>query len=211
MDYLHQVADFLTGRLSPQEAEEVRRKIETNPEWAEEAAIQEEILFTAIEVKKIQLKTQFDGIEAKLQLQKEKEFATKIADFKSFVYQQVEYGLDQLAALFTLVPQYQPLLGMPLRGQDIEVLMPNEGTDCFNEGLSFQLSKGSEFPLEVVVENNQCEEVYSQEIAPNTADFTLFFPAKDHPPGRYYWKLMLEEEMIMSEFFIGKEAFSGLL
>lgn len=210
MDYLHRIADFITGKLSPQEAEKVKQKIETNSEWAEEAAIQEDILFAAIEVKKIQLRTQFDRIEANLQSQTKQGLVAKITGFKSFVSQQVEYSLEQLTALFTPVPQYQPLLAMPMRGHDIKVLMPDAGIDCFNEGLSFQLSKGSEFPLEVVVENNQCEEIYAQEIDSNTTDFTLFFPAREHPPGRYYWKLMLEEEMIMSEFFIAKEALSKL-
>ena len=68
----------------------------------------------------------------------------------------------------------------------------------------FELSEESEEDLELSIENNQCEELYIQEIPSHTQQFYVPFAAKNYPPGRYYWKLMVEDEMILAEFFIGK-------
>ena len=52
MEHINKIADFLTGRLSPQEMEEIRLQIESNKEWSDELAFQKDLIFCSIEVKK---------------------------------------------------------------------------------------------------------------------------------------------------------------
>ncbi len=205
MEQTIKIADFLTNRLSPQEAEAVRLQIANNPEWAEEAAFLQEVLFSAIEVKKKQLREHFAVVEAKLKKQQAKSLSASIDKMKTSVQKQLDYSIEQLKELFAPVPHYQPLLAMPTRAGGIEVLVPENGVDCTDEGLYFELSETSKELLELSIENNQCDEVYTLEIEPNTFQFTVPFVAKEHPPGRYYWKLMVEDEMVISEFFVGKD------
>lgn len=205
MEQTIKIADYLTNRLTPQEAEEVKLQIANNPEWAEEAAFLKEVLFSAIEVKKEQLREHFAAIEAKLKKQQANSLADSIEKIKTVIQDYADYTLEQLKALFAPVPHYQPLLAMPTRAGGLEVLVPENGVDCTDEGLYFELSEASDETLELSIENNQCDEVYTLEIEPNTFQFTVPFAANSHPPGRYYWKLMVDDEMIISEFFVGKE------
>ncbi|MEZ4886780.1 MAG: hypothetical protein R3E32_18775 [Chitinophagales bacterium] len=210
MEQMTKIADFITHRLSPEEAAMVELRIAEDAEWKEEEAFQREVLFTAIEVKKMQLRKQFAGIEAKLQKKYANNLSTSIDKIKTSIKEHVEYSVEQLKELFAPVPHYQPLLAMPTRAGSLEVMIPQNGIDCTDEGLQFELTEASDETLELSIENNQCEEVYTQEILPNTFQFIVPFAAKDYPPGRYYWKLMVEDEMIISEFFVGKDLISTL-
>lgn len=205
MEHTIKIADYLTNRLSKEETEEVRLQIANDPEWAEEAAFLKEVLFSAIEVKKTQLRTHLGAIEVKLQKNEATNLAVYFDQAKKVIQEHIDYSIEYLKELFAPVPHYQPLLAMPTRAGNIEVLVPDNGVDCQDEGLYFELSEASDETLELSIENNQCEEVYSQEIEANALQFTVHFAAKDYPPGRYYWKLMVEDEMVISEFFVGKD------
>lgn len=204
MEHTIKIADYLTNRLSKEASEEVRLQIANDSEWAEEAVFLKEVLFSAIEVKKNQLRTHLDTLEVKLQENETTNLTVYFKKAKTVIQEHIDYSIEHLKALFAPVPHYQPLLAMPIRAGNIEVLVPKNGVDCSDEGLYFELSETSDEILELSIENNQCEEVYSQEIEADAVQFTVPFAAKDYSPGRYYWKLMVEDEMVISEFFVGK-------
>jgi len=205
MERTIRIADFLTNRLSPQEAEEVRLQIANDAEWAEEAAFLEDISFSAIEVKKEALRKRFDAIEVKLQRETPEGITILMDKIKDSIKNYIDYSIDQLADLFVPVPHYQPILAQVQRGEDFEVLRPEKGADCWESGLSFEFSNGLEEVLELSIENNQSEELYSGDIPAHSIYFNPLFSSKDHPPGRYYWKVTSDNETIMGDFFIGRD------
>ncbi len=205
MERIIQIADFLTNRLSPEEAEEVRTQIETNSEWAEEAAFLKDLSSSAIEVRKLELRRQFNDIEIKLQREAPNGVVVLMNKIKNSIKNHVDYSLEELTNLFIPVPTYQVAILQTKRGEDFDVLKPKKGADCWEEGLSFELSNGVEEVLELTIENNQAEELYSGEIPPHTIYFKPLFSSKDNLPGRYYWKVTSDNETIMGDFFIGKD------
>ncbi|MFK7903782.1 MAG: hypothetical protein AB8B69_01595 [Chitinophagales bacterium] len=205
MERTIRIADFLTNRLPLQEAKEVSLQIANDPEWAEEAAFLKDLSVSAVEVKKAALRKQFNNIEVKLQRETSEGMTTLMNKIKDSVKNHIDYSIDQLAGLFAPVPHYQPILAQVQRGGDFEVLKPEKGADCWSDGLFFEFSNGLEEALELSIENNQSDELYSGEIPAHSIYFNPQFSSKDHPPGRYYWKVTSDNETIMGDFFIGKD------
>ncbi|MGB1241604.1 MAG: hypothetical protein ACPG49_03725 [Chitinophagales bacterium] len=205
MDRIIQIADFLENRLSPKDVEKVRLQIINDPEWAEEAAFLKDLSFSAIEVKKAALRKRFNEVEVKLQRETPNGVTVLMNKIKNSIKDHVDYSLDQLTNLFAPVPTYQMAISQTKRGVDFDVLKPEKGGDCWEDGLSFELSNGVGEALELTIENNQSDELYSDEIPAHTIYFKPSFSSKDHSPGRYYWKLTSDNETIMGDFFIGRD------
>ena len=114
-----------------------------------------------------------------------------------------QYSLEQLTAFFAPVPNYQAALAYTTRAESIEVISPINGMDCNNGLLDFELEEEPDDDIKVVIENNQHETILTQHINDDITSFTILLP-EQLVPGRYYWKLITEDELVIGEFFIGK-------
>lgn len=115
---------------------------------------------------------------------------------------------EELEKQFAPVAEYERVLASSHRANNedtFDVLLPYNGTKCHNRTLVFNLSPSANADTEIIklrIENNQKCALIKQNITPNTTQFTILLANEQFPAGRYYWKLLKGDEMIIREFFI---------
>lgn len=116
--------------------------------------------------------------------------------------EQLQYSLEELKKMFAPLPNYQLVLAQASRNDNTKVLHPKNGRDCSRGLLDFKLEAAPKQGFKVVVQNNRYQTLLEDRIPPKQSSFTLFLP--EMPPGRYYWKLILNGEVLLGEFFVHK-------
>ncbi|MFK7903943.1 MAG: hypothetical protein AB8B69_02415 [Chitinophagales bacterium] len=117
-----------------------------------------------------------------------------------------DYTLDQLAALFRPVPNYQSLLSTTHRGNNIPINKTNEEWDLAVADKTLVFSSPTSLDLSLVVENNQRKTVWTSIVPKNSTEFTLSLKDTSiNAPGRYYIKLSDGQETVILEFLVRKD------
>jgi len=180
--------------------EEERQLLEKIPDWEEIAVFQGDFL-ESLPISKLEdVKSSLMLIEEEFQYAQSKENELGIFDK---IKQQIDLTLDEIAGLFQPVPNYQLNLARVSRGKlKVGGFEVKEGENK----LSFNLTKRPTHSLQLTVENN-LEEIlikkeFSKEVGKN---FSTELNELQNVPGRYYWRLVMDGEVVMNEFFIGKE------
>ncbi|MGB1241821.1 MAG: hypothetical protein ACPG49_04830 [Chitinophagales bacterium] len=121
-----------------------------------------------------------------------------------------DYTINQLAALFQPIPNYQPLLVSALRGDNIPLNKLEEEWDLAVSDKELTFSKPIPVDLSLVVENNQRESVWTTTVPKNSTAFTISLEKMGiNAPGRYYLKLNDGKETVILEFFVRKDWMIG--
>lgn len=117
-----------------------------------------------------------------------------------------DYTLDQLAALFQPVPNYQPLLAYTHRGDNIPLEKPTEDWDLADSDIELKFSTSTPIDLSLAIENNQRKTIWTSIVPKNTTKFSISLEdTAIKAPGRYYIKLSDGKETMLLEFFVRKD------
>lgn len=129
------------------------------------------------------------------------------------------YTLNELLDMFNTVEHYEPLLAeftersgavafaadasVSQYQDDLLVISPQTGEDC-SDSICFILNRETQEELLLIIENNQEESLIETSFP---ADTDIHQISITHfRPGRYYWKLLLnDEDFIMGSFFVRKD------
>ncbi len=129
-----------------------------------------------------------------------------IKDIWQGLLNKADYTLDQLAALFRPVPNYQPLLKTTHRGNNIPVNKIDEEWDLAVGDRTLTFSVPTSLDLSLVVENNQRKTVWTAIVPKNSTEFILSLKDTSiNLPGRYYIKLSDGQETVILEFLVRKD------
>lgn len=113
---------------------------------------------------------------------------------------------EELEKQFAPVAEYERVLVSSHRANNnntFDALLPYNGTKCHNRTLIFNINPSTDGEIvKLRIENNQKRALIKQNVAPNTTQFTILLAVEHFPAGRYYWKLLKGDEMIIREFFI---------
>ncbi len=129
--------------------------------------------------------------------------ANSLKNLTDKVLQKGNELLDQLAAAFLPIPQYETILASISRSDSIEVIESKNGLDCKEGLLQFELKKRIDQNFQFSIEDNRQTILIEQTIPTHTQEFEV--DIKDLKAGRYYWKLKAAEDLAMGSFFIRKD------
>jgi len=205
MSHLHKqdlIENFLNGNLTSLEDNEFQNL------QANDSSFQEDIDFFKrfVNVLRVygqeELKKELIFVE--VQVQKEENSAlTKMKEGLQKVVKKLHYSIEELTELFRVVPEYQGVLAYVNRGNNLQVLHPQNSIDASIEGLGFKLKTNDKPLIQLTIENNQKQVIYSTTIDSQTSEFVV--GVEELIPGRYYWKLTTQKETVIREFFIRKD------
>lgn len=200
IEELDLIEKYSTDELKKEEKE----FLEQIPNWEEIAIFQEDFL-EAIPVSKLEdIKGSLMLFEEEFQYAQNIQIKENELSIFDKIKQQIDLTLDEIAALFQPAPNYQLNLARVSRRGNLKVgefdLKKEENK------LFFTLTKQPTHSLQLTVENN-LEEVlikkeFSKEVGQN---FYTELNELQNIPGRYYWRLVMDGEVVMNEFFIGKD------
>ena len=197
IEELELIEKYSVGELK----EEERQLLEKIPEWEEIAGCQGDFL-ESLPISKLEdIKSSLMLIEEEFQYAQSKENELSIFDK---IKQQIDLTLDEIAALFQPAPNYQLNLARVSRRGNLKV----GGFEVKEEEnkLSFNLTKQPTHNLQLTVENNLEETLIKKEFSKEVGkNFHTELKELQNVPGRYYWRLVMDGEVVMNEFFIGKE------
>ncbi|MEZ4885327.1 MAG: hypothetical protein R3E32_11415 [Chitinophagales bacterium] len=149
--------------------------------------------------------TNLQNLERQIQIEKTAKKAP-IDSLKGLVGTALQKGgqlLDDLAAAFLPIPQYETVLAAASRSTAFEVVLPENGLDCKGGILVFELKKGIDKTLQLSIENNQKTVLIEEVIEAQTTYFEA--SVRNLEAGLYYWKLKTENDLVMGSFFIRKD------
>lgn len=181
--------------------------LENIPNWEKAVAFQQNFL-QSFEVFKIEeLKEELQSYEADFQ------YTNAQSSYKENILEKWKQKLtllaDEISFLFQPVPHYQANLAMANRSGNLRVENPLAGFDAVEDSLHFKLQKTPSHELQLSIENNLQEILISKIISPKQGkSFTVSLERLQGIPGRYYWRLAMNREVVMGEFFIRKELFA---
>ncbi len=180
--------------------------LEQIPDWQEAIRFYQDF-GTSMQVHGNELvRAKLHSFEAAFQASQVKQQVVSTTPLLSRIKETINYTLDELAALFAPVPTYQASLGMVSRGTATDVISPSNGIDAADlEELIFKTVHLTQEPFELCIENNKQDVLVELEIPSNVQEFRVSLAALNATPGRYYWKLLSDEDMFIGYFFIRKD------
>lgn len=194
---------FVKGKATAKEQKEVQQLCGENPDIKAQLEFMQVLHQGLVQGEVNRMSQRLSFLTSQLKQNKKKQ------SFLDTLNQQLNYTLEQLLQLFAPVPAYQTQLArISLRAAATDILLsPPTSYDCVDYQLQFSLEKplSKTEELELIVEDNQFNEVYAQEYPPQTTEFTVQLNPNDYAPGRYYWKLSVEDQLLIGEFFIQKD------
>ena len=102
-------------------------------------------------------------------------------------------------ANFTPLPHLEAMVSDVSRSSDLNVVAPANGANLENT-IQFEWQGGETISLTLKILDNRGVEIFS--VVPEGHTYTL---AKKLEPGRYYWKLETDEDLLyLGEFFVNK-------
>ncbi len=198
IEELELIEKFSAGTLEEGE----RQLLEQISDWKDATVFQGDFL-ESLSISKLEdVKSNLMLFEEEFQYAQAKEGSLSIFEK---IKQQIDLTLDEIASLFQPVSDYQPYLRLATasRGElkvNKAVFEENRNT------LSFELSKDASHSLQLTVENNLQEVLVRKELSKKVgAKFEVKLDGLQSIPGRYYWRLVMNRDSVMDEFFIGKD------
>ncbi len=198
--HIDRIQKYLRGELPPNEMTAMKTDIEQNPVLAQEVADYHFLIEGIVAVGAFDFEAKVASWEQKYKLGR--------SDFEEESEEEASetYTLDELLAMFQPVGAYESRIAKELVGirsmGNLKVIQPENEAD-FLEQITFQLENPVNEALKLTIENSEEDEVLKQNIAANTATFTI--DLKGFKPGRYYWKLRSKKYgMVLRSFFIQK-------
>ncbi len=134
----------------------------------------------------------------------------KIKQSFETIEEKINQSIDELANLFLPFPLYEKqVLQFAQRASGkskLPLKTPPHEVDCPDHQLYFELENrlNIDDEIEIVIENNVAEEVAAFEFESDTLQFPLNLADKELSPGRYYWKFMVSDIVLIGCFFIEK-------
>ncbi len=135
----------------------------------------------------------------------------KIRESFEAIETQIDQSLEELAKWFLPFPAYEKqALQFAQRASNaanLPLQTPPHEMDCVDHQLYFELDSrlDTDEEIEIVIENNRSQEVAAFEFEADTQVFKINLVDQALSPGRYYWKFMVEDVILMGSFFIQKE------
>lgn len=203
------IEKYLSNTLTSEEKAQFEQLQSEDSDFLSEIDFFENLL-TTVEVfgdKEFALELKALDEEMELAYQKEQSGAGfSIKGLWDDFIQQIDYTVEQLAALFAPNTNYALLINKINRGEGFEVTSPINELDCLDRILVFRLEGKFKKDLILSIENNRQELLHRSTIAVGTSVFEVNLSEINiHQPGRYYWKLTDGKETLIREFFIRKE------
>ncbi|MGB1206029.1 MAG: hypothetical protein ACPG5B_10295 [Chitinophagales bacterium] len=197
---IQQIVLYVNKTISDNELKTLDKHIDNCDLCAE--AIDGALMFSDLEdLTEKNIKKRMANISNKLPFLEEMSFAKNTTTNKT-------YTLDELLAMFAVVPHYEPLLTevhrsvASLGAVSMKIIAPENGADCLNT-ITFRLNKTAIDNFEIHIENNQ-EETVIETFFPEGKD-TYTVDIQQLQVGCYYWKMIIEDESLaIGKFYIKK-------
>ena len=113
---------------------------------------------------------------------------------------------EQLQNCFTPINEYENNLEGTTRGSQLQIIAPKNNINCI-DSLYFEWNSAHSYPLMLVIENNDYDELLRLEVPARINVFEVSLSnSNKFSPGRFYWKLTAKQQelLAMGVFFIGK-------
>ncbi len=198
---------FVKGYITLAEKEEVNQLVASNAAIAEQLQTLQVLRKGMIEEELQSSRLFLQSLEKQSLKEKVGEKAKQLKQLK----QQIQYSIEELKKMFAPFPAYdQYALQFAQRAaSDVNLVLkaPENDMNCESLQLEFSLSKPleTEEEIEIVIEDNQSREKIAQEFEPTTQQFKINLSQANLSPGRYYWKFMVEDAVVIGSFFIQKD------
>ena len=210
---LELIEKHLSGTLSPREQAVFQQLMDEEEDFALAVLFQKDLMPSIAANGRQALKQQFQDLEKKLSSSS----TSKASVFDSLKQSieaeinQLGYTIEQLMERFSPLPNYTVAIAATTRGSSISLIAPQNDAD-FSEGwIGFDFGKPLKKELEVLIEDNQYDILIEEEINIGQTEARFPIPSDDFPPGRYYWKLIEEDELaLIGTFFIRKDLMESL-
>ncbi len=195
---------FVKGQVTISEKEEVAKITANKPQWDEKLKMIQSLRKGFIE-------EEVANSRAFLQSLETQSLKEKLGDAISKVKQQIQYSIEELTKMFAPFPAYdQYAMQFAQRAaSDVHLVLkaPENDMNCTSLTLNFSLTKPlqTDEEIEIVVEDNQSREKIAEEFESDTQHFEIDLSQSNLSPGRYYWKFMVEDAVVIGSFFIQKE------
>ncbi len=195
---------YLLDTLSTSEQQQFDELLKRDTAFAEDVSFHKDFMVGMDAVGDEQLKGLFQTIEQELAAQNAKTvLIDKAKQLATDIQGKVNYTADQLIALFRPVPSYEMIMNYTNRGEDLEVITPAKNYDCKDQVLHFEMKAPGSNEMTILIENNAQEKVQEVKVAEQEMFFTIKL-SDDLKPGIYYWKVSDGKNMVMGDFYLGK-------
>ncbi len=201
---------YVNNQASKQQRKEVDALVKNNSEIAAMLQAMQLLKTELINLEIIKAKALLVKLREQKQIKKQKPTESDNNSLAHQLKETLHYTVEQLQKLFAPQAIYeQHISNFSLRAASYKLLQPEQGLDCSNYQLQFELqnpvNKGDE--IEIIIENNQYEELLVKEYISSipAPPFILHLNPEIFTTGRYYWKFSVEDQVIIGSFFINKQ------
>lgn len=200
---LYLIEQYVQGTLSTTEQAEFAQLRAAVPEIEEDIQFHQKFWKVQPIFGRAEQKRELQLLEAKIQKEESLGIFAKLKSIFKQNVEQVQFTIDELITMFQPAPQYAGMLAQASRSDSIEVTKPVNSYACTKAQLDFKLAKAPKNSLQLSIENNQQQTLSTQTIEASTTQFSV--PLNNFLPGRYYWKLTSDKDMVICEFFVQKD------
>lgn len=202
------IEKYLTGALSASESTEFDTLLVNDADFKKTLAFQQDFMQSVKAVGRKDLVDLFQQAETELIAEKKAAGVGVLEQIKTGIkkdFAKVAYTLEQLTQMFRPVPTYQLAINNTLRAGAVSIEVPENGVDCSQGSITFERRPSMIEDYELLIENNDYDTLIEEDWEAGTQRLTIDLPESAFLPGRYYWKLIEDGEMVViREFFVQK-------
>ncbi len=208
------IEKHLSNKLSIKEQELFQQLLESDKDFAMAVLFQKDLIPSIAVNGRQSLKLQFEELEKAIAATNTKSQETVFETIKQNIeaeIQQLGYTIDQMIQLFRPVPNYTTAIAATTRGSSLSILSPENEADLSEGFIRFDFGQALKKDIEILIEDNQYDVLIEEEISAGHSEATLPLPTPNFKAGRYYWKIIEGDELVMIRtFFVRKDLMEGL-
>jgi len=212
---LELIEKHLSNSLSPKEQTVFGELLVKDKDFELSLLFQKDLMPSLQAVSRQDLKLQFQNLErtivAGIETPSQASVLAKVREGIEAEIKRLGYTVDQFLQLFRPIPNYTTAIAAITRGKSISLISPKNEADFSNEVIRFDFGNALKKDIEILIEDNQYDILIEEEVDSGHTEITLPIPTNDFPAGRYYWKIIEEDELVlMGTFFVRKDLMEGL-
>lgn len=205
---------YLSDELSPKEQTVFQELLTSDEDFALAVLFQKDLMPSIAANGRQSLKLQFEELEKTIVAKNSKTQATVLDKIKQSIEAEIKelgYTIEQFLQLFAPVPNYTTAIAATTRGNRFSLLSPENKVDCSEGFIRFDFGKALNNEIEILIEDNQHNVLIEEEVRMGQREIVLDLPVLEFKAGRYYWKIIADEELVMIRtFFVRKDLVEGL-
>lgn len=208
------IEKHLSNVLSSNEQTAFQELLTSDEDFALAVLFQKDLMPSIVANGRQSLKLQFEELEKTIVAKKAQGEATILDGIKQNIEAEIKelgYTIDQFLQLFTPVPNYTTAIAATTRGSNFSLLSPENDADCSEGFIRFHFGEALNKEIEILIEDNQYDILIEEEVSVGQTEIVLNLPVSEFKAGRYYWKIIADDElMAIRTFFVRKDLIEGL-